>query len=84
MKNYLISSHFDLITEDGYIVDVKKENSNSVIATVKIENISEAFLGFQTDEKNIFFNLKSTLAQIGVDTKKRNLSLNLKKREAEV
>ena len=54
MKNYLISSHFDLITEDGYIVDLKKENSHSVIATVKIENISEAFLGFQTDEKNIF------------------------------
>ncbi|KKL53401.1 hypothetical protein LCGC14_2275800, partial [marine sediment metagenome] len=57
----------NIIIEDEEIDQkIKKIDGKKSLATVKIENISEAFLGFSTDESFIFFNLKSTLAQLGV------------------
>jgi len=84
MESYIISSHFDLITPDGYIAEIKKNDEKNLNITVKIDNISEAFLGFQVDEKNILFNLKSTLAQLGVDSCCKNINLNKKKKQAEI
>jgi predicted Rossmann-fold nucleotide-binding protein len=43
-------------------VDTKRK-----IATVLIENISPVFVGYQIDSQLIFFNLKSTLAQLGLN-----------------
>ena len=84
MKNYLISTHFDLITEDGFIVDIKKIDEKKVLATIKIKDISNAFLGFETKEENILFNLKSTLAQLGVDALKKEIDLSKTKKTAEI
>ena len=84
MKNYLISTHFDLITDDGFIVDIKKIDEKKVVATIKIQNISDAFLGFVAKEEYILFNLKSTLAQLGIDAIKKGIVLNKSKKTAEV
>ncbi len=84
MESYIISSHFDLITPDGFITEIKRIDEKNLNVTVKIDNISEAFLGFQVDEKKIFFNLKSTLAQLGLDSSCKSLELNKKKKQAEI
>jgi hypothetical protein len=80
MESYLISSHFDLITPDGYIKKIEKIDDITFDATIFIENISDAFLGFRIDEKNLLFNIKSTLAQIGLDSKELNFEINKKKK----
>jgi len=59
--------HYDLVTPDGKIVDLKRIDKETAEATVLIENISPAFVGYEIDPENIFFNLKSGLAQIGLD-----------------
>lgn len=82
MESYIISSHFDLITPDGFITEIKKIDEKSVEANLKIDNISDAFLGFQVDQSKVFFNLKSTLAQLGVDCFNANIELNKKKKQA--
>lgn len=84
MESYIISSHFDLITPDGFVTELNKIDEKTLKASIKIDNISEAFIGFQIDQKNIFFNLKSTLAQIGVDSCCESLDLNKTKKQAEL
>ncbi|MBN2480029.1 MAG: hypothetical protein JXA94_07355 [Parachlamydiales bacterium] len=84
MESYLISSHFDLITPDGCIVDLKKIDQNTCEVVIKIKNISPAFVGFHTDEKNSFFNIKSTLAQLGLDSIQKNISFQKDKHQCEV
>ncbi len=84
MKNYLLSTHFDLTTEDGFIIDIKKIDEKKSKAVVKIKDISDAFLGFEAKKQDILFNLKSTLAQIGVDAIKKDIDLNKTKKTAEI
>jgi len=84
MESYIISAHFDLITPDGHIVKIKSKSEKKLSVIVKIENISDAFLGFRIDEKNITFNIKSTLAQLGVDSVKKKNYLDKKKNLAEI
>ena len=67
MESYLYSNHFDLVTPDGYITNLKRISTNIYEAYVCIENISPAFVGYQIDRKNIQFNIKSSLAQLGID-----------------
>ncbi len=62
MESYLSSNLYDLVTPDGKIRSIEKG-----IATVFIENISPEFRGFQIDPKLVSFNLKSTLAQLGIN-----------------
>jgi len=84
MESYITSAHYDLISPDGYIVELKKIKKDKIQAVVKIENISDAFLGFRINKKNIFFNIKSTLAQLSVDSIDKEINLNKKKKQAEV
>ena len=67
MESYLISSHFDLITPDGIVRQIERLDSRNAYALVQIKNISEAFVGFDIDLDLVTFNLKSTLAQLGLD-----------------
>lgn len=62
MESYLTPDHYDLVTPDGKITHIDGD-----IATVKIENISPAFVGYQIEPKLVTFNLKSTLAQLGMN-----------------
>ncbi len=58
---------FDLATDDGTITNITHHNDQSATAVVFIQNISPKFVGFQIDAKLILFNIKSTLAQLGLE-----------------
>ncbi|MEN9343258.1 MAG: hypothetical protein RLZZ453_45 [Chlamydiota bacterium] len=82
MHTYLFPAHYDLVTPDGAISDIQPLSSTQIRATVLIQNISPAFVGFSIDPSHISFNLKSTLAQLGLDAALEHLELNSGKRSA--
>ncbi len=67
MELHLGSPHYDLVTPDGTITNLTHVDKETVDAIVFIENISPVFVGFEIEPENVFFNIKSTLAQLGVD-----------------
>ena len=67
IEYYLDSTHYDLVTPDGKITNLRRVSDNQLEGTVFIENISPVFVGFEIDSHAVFFNMKSTLAQVGVD-----------------
>lgn len=67
MESYLTPDHYDLVTPDGKIIEIRTLDKNRRMATVLIEHISPAFVGYQIDQSLISFNLKSTLAQLGIN-----------------
>lgn len=67
MESFLGATHYDLVTPDGIITNLKKIDNSTSEAIIFIENISPVFVGFEIERENVFFNIKSTLAQIGVD-----------------
>ncbi|MBS0620832.1 MAG: hypothetical protein JSS61_05185 [Verrucomicrobia bacterium] len=67
MESYLFHSHFDLVTPDGKITSLKRASKTTLQVEVLIEDISPAFVGFAIEENQISFNLKSTLAQLGLE-----------------
>lgn len=76
--------HHDLVTPDGKIVELSPLENGVREAKIAIENISPFFLGYSLDRSNVFFNLKSTLAQLGVDAKTLNFELSKHHRNGEV
>jgi len=56
----------DLTTPDGKIMDLKTLSPTKKLATVLIEHISPLFVGHQIAPELVFFNIKSTLAQLGL------------------
>lgn len=64
---FLGTKHLDLVTPDGIITDLKKNDDKSLEATVFINQISPLFVGYNIDPSRVFFNIKSTLAQLGVN-----------------
>jgi predicted Rossmann-fold nucleotide-binding protein len=66
-ESYLTQSHFDLVTPDGKIIDLHTVDEHRKMATVLIEHISPAFIGYELDPHQIFFNVKSVLAQLGIN-----------------
>lgn len=67
MESYLYAEHYDLITPDGIVTNFTITSDKTAEAVVFIKNISPAFVGFQIDPSRVFFNIKSTLAQLGID-----------------
>lgn len=59
---------FDLVTPDGKITSLKKEAS-TLLTAVTIDGISADFLGYQIPADRLRFNLKSLLAQLGVEAR---------------
>ena len=86
MTNNFFSPHHDLVTPDGLIRHITSLDERNYEAEVLIENISPAFVGFAIEKERIFFNLKSTIAQLGVNAKgiEYVLSPNLKTAEVKV
>jgi len=84
IEYYLDPAHFDLVTPDGKIISLKTIDDKTLEAIVFIEHISPVFVGFQIDKQFVFFNIKSTLAQLGVDGVGTEYNLDLKSRSAEV
>ncbi len=67
MESYLNPQHYDLVTPDGLIEAIETIDERHKLATVKINEISPAFVGYSIDPSLILFNLKSTLAQLGLN-----------------
>lgn len=67
MENLLDPHQYDLASPDGSITNLTRLNEHTAEAIVFIQNISPRFVGFQIDLHLIFFNIKSTLAQLGLD-----------------
>jgi len=67
MQEYLSSNLYDLISPDGVITAYKQDSPTQATATVFIKNIAPIFKGFSIDASQVVFNLKSTLAQLGLD-----------------
>jgi predicted Rossmann-fold nucleotide-binding protein len=84
MESYLYCPHYDLVTLDGYISKITHLTAKHAIAKVIIENISPVFKGYDIDLDLVSFNLKSTLAQIGIDGKARDFFFDKKNKRAEV
>lgn len=67
--NRLFSPLHDSVTPDGYLSSsLKKQSEHSAEGVVTIESVPQRFLGFDNLE-NTYFNIKSSLAQIGLDGK---------------
>jgi len=67
MNDTLNFSQYDLATEDGAITNLTHLSEKKASATVFIQNISPKFVGFEIDPSLIIFNIKSTLAQLGLN-----------------
>lgn len=67
MESYLDLQSCDLVTPDGSITNLTPIDAKHAEAIVFIEKISPAFVGFHIDRDRVFFNIKSTVAQIGLD-----------------
>ncbi len=80
--NFFSAPH-DLVTADGRIITLKKIDEKKVEAHVYFDKISPLFVGFDLDLSQIVFNLKSTIAQLGVESRLLSLELNKKLRAAE-
>ena len=69
---------------DGTITNLTRINDKTAEAIVFIENISPLFVGFKIDPELVFFNVKSTLAQLGLDGVGVSYELDAKNRCAQV
>lgn len=82
MESYLISDIYDLVSPDGKIICYERISPRHAAADIAIENISPAFIGFQIEKEQVFFNIKSTLAQIGMDALGTSYELDKSGRKA--
>ncbi len=67
MQSFLDPDQYDLATPDGAITQLFPLNEKTAEATVLIQKISPFFVGFEIDLSSVFFNIKSTLAQLGLN-----------------
>ena len=58
--------HNDLVTYDGFITSIKRESETSYIVELLIIDVGAHFAGHTIPKEDIFFNLKSALAQMGM------------------
>jgi len=66
-KYYLDPKQYDLASPDGAIIKLTRLTDTCAEAIVHIENISPSFVGFEIDPERVQFNIKSTLAQLGLN-----------------
>jgi hypothetical protein len=84
IESYLSPHHYDLVTPDGTVLSIKKTSPKKRLAHVAIVDIFDGFIGYQIDPQHVFFNLKSTLAQLGIEGIGRGVQFNRKKGRADV
>lgn len=84
METNLNLGLYDLISPDGKITSIQFIDKNHATAIVLIENISSYFVGFQIEPSQVFFNIKSSLAQLGVNGVGIAMEINAAKRQIEV
>jgi predicted Rossmann-fold nucleotide-binding protein len=84
MESYLHPYHYDLATPDGAITSLTRINDTTAEAEVFIQNISPLFVGYKIDPQFVLFNIKSTLAQLGLDGIGQGFQLDPKSHCAQV
>lgn len=84
MDPFLDPTQFDLATPDGVITNLKLISETTAEADIFIQNISHQFVGFQIDPSHILFNIKSTLAQLGMNSINQACELDMKNHCAQV
>lgn len=84
METYLDLKPYDLVSPDGAITNIERLSPTTAHATVSIETISPAFKGFCIPRESVFFNIKSTLAQIGLDGQGIEYEIDEKRQLAKV
>jgi len=67
MESYLDLQPYDLVSPDGAVTNYKILDAKSAEAIVFIDKISPNFIGFNIPIEKVFFNIKSSLAQLGLD-----------------
>ncbi len=72
----------DLVTPDGKVTNIERVDERTRIATVLIEHIHPAFVGYEIEPALVFFNIKSTLAQVGLNGIGEAYELDRKARRA--
>lgn len=79
-------SHFfyDLVTPDGWVSNLTPVDPKTLDVIVFIEDISPQFVGYQIDQNYLSFNIKSTLAQIGVNGIKQEVEFDPNRQCAQV
>lgn len=84
MEDILTPRHHDLVTPDGTITELVLLSERTAHATVLIQNISPRFVGFSIDLHLVMFNIKSTLAQLGLNGIGQSYELDAKNLCAQV
>lgn len=84
MKFYPETTDFDLISPDGQVTEIERRDFFSASVEVLIENIPSNFVGFHIDKALVIFNIKSTLAQLGVDGYAQEIELDRENGRAEI
>lgn len=75
--------HHDLTSPDGYLCSpLHGIGPNTYESEMEILNIPSYFLGFHIPKERIQINIKSSLAQLGVDATLIDLDLDFQKRRA--
>lgn len=82
MEFYSNSSDYDLITPDGYLTKITHSTDLTAEAELVIDDIPAKFVGFRIDKEKVIFNIKSTLAQLGVDGVAKEIELDIPQRKA--
>lgn len=84
MEAYLDPAHYDLVTPDGIITEFNAIDSCTAEALVFIQGISPNFVGFVIEPELVTFNIKSTVAQLGLDGRAIEYNIDRANRCAEV
>jgi len=74
----------DLVTPDGILIEYETVDEWTAHGVVEITEINPNFKGFEIDPELTFFNIKSALAQLGVNGKGLEIDLNPKGSSARV
>ncbi|SCA63241.1 hypothetical protein SCG7109_AK_00190 [Chlamydiales bacterium SCGC AG-110-M15] len=84
MESYLYSGHYDLVTPDGTLTYFQLLSNTEAEGLVQIDEISPVFVGYDIDSSLVVFNIKSTLAQLGLDGVGVEYELDRKNQSAKV
>lgn len=75
---------YDLVTPDGTLIEYHVTDEENSEGLVEIRDIGNNFKGFEIDTELTFFNIKSALAQLGLNGHGMDIELNAKGSSARV
>ncbi len=78
------SSQYDLVSPDGIITQFERIDERKAKISLKIQSIPPSFVGFDIPKEQVVFNLKSTVAQLGLDGTANEVILDKKNQTAEI